>query len=101
MTLCEPSEYGSDDHELRSTALGFGRPRAVFVGPGFGIVGSGAHADNTKRDKPEPVPRRKLRRVKDISAPDYPECWLLGLRAPLPRVEDLHFTRLGEPIQIG
>jgi len=71
MMLCEPSEYGSDAQELRSTALGFGRPGTVVVGRGVGMVGSGLQADNTRRDKPEPAPRRKLRRVKDISSPDY------------------------------
>jgi hypothetical protein len=73
MKLCEPSAYGSVDHELRATLDGFGMLLPVGVGLLVGVGGSSTHADNTSNDN-DPAPMRKVRRVKDISATLYPAC---------------------------
>jgi hypothetical protein len=59
---------------LRSIALGRGTVK-VGLGDAVGVgIGSGwVQAANTSRESPEPAPKRKLRRLNDISATLYSE----------------------------
>jgi hypothetical protein len=70
--LWEPRANGSVDQLLRENALGVGNA-VVGVGVALGVgTGSGVvQAVSSNRDRPEPAPIRKLRRVNDISAPLY------------------------------
>lgn len=64
-----PRAYGSLDQREREKDRAAGTPsgRGVVVGVGDGSGEPSVHAARTSTDRPDAVPARKLRRVKDIS----------------------------------
>jgi hypothetical protein len=92
MKLCDPRTNGSEVHALRWTPDGRGTPGVAVAETEGDVVGFGVpsmHAVSTSRESPDPAPRRKLRRLNDISAPLYSEC---SARMGLPRPAIIHRT---------